>query len=210
LPAGSTLVVSGGNGTGKTTLARILAGLIEPSRGQILVDGLELRQTQPSWWRRQIIYLPQEPTFLNATIEENLRMVNPQISPEELARAIDAAGVRRFLDESPKGLGTLIAGNGQFLALGIRRRLALARALTTDGMVSVFDEPTEGLDADGAAAIYRVMNELHERGRTIIAFSHDPNIVKGAEFFVDLNAKPVPRIGKAAPAGGADLRVAKP
>ena len=197
LPPGSTLVVSGGNGTGKTTLARLLTGIIEPSRGQILIDGLELRQTQPGWWRRQIIYLPQEPTFLNATVEENLSVLNPEITPEEMARAINAAGVRQFLDESPKGLGSVIAGNGQQLALGIRRRLALARALTTDGMVAIFDEPTEGMDMEGAAAIYRVMNDLHKRGRTIIAFSHDPNIVKGAQFFIDLNSKPIPRIGKA-------------
>ena len=197
LPPGSTLVVSGGNGTGKTTLARLLTGIIEPSRGQFLIDGLELRQTQPGWWRRQIIYLPQEPTFLNATIEENLSVLNPEITPEEMGRAIEAAGVRQFLDESPKGLGSMIAGNGQQLALGIRRRLALARALTTDGMVAIFDEPTEGMDMEGAAAIYRVMNDLHKRGRTIIAFSHDPNIVKGAQFFIDLNAKPVPRVGKA-------------
>lgn len=206
LPPGSTLVVSGGNGTGKTTLARLLTGIIEPSRGQILIDGLELRQTQPSWWRRQIIYLPQEPTFLNATVEENLSVLNPEITPEEIARAIEAAGVRQFLDESPKGLGSMIAGNGHQLALGIRRRLALARALTTDGMVAIFDEPTEGMDMEGAAAIYRVMNDLHKRGRTIIAFSHDPNIVKGAQFFIDLNSKPIPRIGKAPQAVATEQR----
>ena len=188
------LVVSGANGAGKTTLARLLIGLLEPNRGQILIDGLELKQVLPEWWRRQVIYLPQEPAFLNATIAENLRLAKPDMDDHEMNRVIDAVGLRNYLDESPKGFETQVTGNGRHMSRGIRRRLALARALATDGALAILDEPTEGLDGEGCAAVYALMNDLVKRGRTIIVFSHDPTIVKGAAAILDLNSKPVPRV----------------
>jgi len=194
LDAGSVLVITGGNGTGKTTFARILMGLLEPSRGQILVDGLDLQQVAPEWWRRQVLYLPQEPSLLNATIEENLRINNPDIEVDAINQAIDAAGLRRFLDESPHGLATEVVDNGWRLSEGIRRRLALARALTSSANIAVIDEPTESLDAEGCAAVHAVLGDLARRGRTIIIMSHDANVVKGAHTVVDLNVKPIPEI----------------
>ncbi|MGB0682647.1 MAG: ATP-binding cassette domain-containing protein [Magnetovibrionaceae bacterium] len=191
---GSVLVVTGGNGTGKTTLARLLAGLLEPVRGQILVDGVDIAQLAPEWWRRQLIYLPQEPKFLSATIRENLMAFNPNLDDARLAQLVSAAGLRSFLDQSNQGLDTPLPGGGETLALGIRRRLALARALACDGRIAILDEPTEGMDTEGANAVYAVMNRLAEQGRTIIAFSHDPNIAKGAAQVLDLNVKPTPRV----------------
>jgi len=191
---GTILVISGSNSSGKTTLARLISGVIEPVRGQILADGLDLRQASPEWWRRQIIYMPQEPTLLNTSFRENLMTVNPDLEPELLGKAISAAGLVNFLDESPKGLETQVTDNGRNLSLGIRRRFALARALCTDGMLVILDEPTEGLDAEGVACIYAAMKDLAKRGRTIIVVSHDPKIVKGAQVAIDLNIKPIPRV----------------
>lgn len=191
---GTILVISGSNGTGKTTLTRLITGIIEPVRGQILADGLDLRQASQDWWHRQIVYMPQEPTFLDATMRENLTTLNPDVGDETLARAISAAGLVKYLDQSPKGLETPVTDNGRNLSLGIRRRLALARALTTDGMLVLFDEPTEGLDSDGVSCVYNVMKELAKKGRTIIVVSHDPKIAKGAQVAIDLNIKPVPRV----------------
>lgn len=198
---GTILVVAGGNGSGKTTLARLIVGLLEPRRGQILVDGVDLQQAAPEWWRRQVVYLPQEPKFLNGTMRDNLLAANSNLDAAALDRLVDAAGLRRHIDESAGGLDAPIVNNGDNLSLGIRRRLALARALAADGALGVFDEPTEGLDADGAAQVYRLMNELVRRGRTIVAFSHDPNIVKGAHVVLDLNVKPTPKITWLKPAG---------
>lgn len=194
LEPGTIMAVNGANGTGKTTLARLVAGVLEPSRGQILVDGLDLQQASLSWWRQQIAYLPQEPTLLNATIRENLLVVNPQASDARLAQAIKAAGLERYLDESPDGLDANITGNGSSLSLGIRRRMALARALLSECRLAVFDEPTDGLDREGIACVYAVMSEFAESGRTVIVISHDPKIVRSAQVVVDLNAKPEPRV----------------
>lgn len=194
LAPGAVLSVVGGNGSGKTTLARLLAGILEPTRGQILADGLDLRQSVPEWWRRQIIYLPQEPAFLNATVEENLRVNAPAIGMNHLNQLVDAVGLRRFLDESPRGFDESIVANGAALSVGIRRRLALARALAAGGRLVILDEPTEGMDAEGCAMIGRIVGELARGGHTLVVISHDPAAVKGANVVLDLNAKPVPRI----------------
>jgi len=192
LQPGSLLLITGSNGAGKSTLARLLVGILEPSRGQILADGLDLKQVAPEWWRRQIIYMPQEPAFLNATIEENLRLANPDIGMDALNSIITNAGLREFIDESPNNFETLITDNGRQLAMGIRRRLALARALVTDGVLAVFDEPLEGMDAEGSEAVRKVIGHLASRNRTIVVLAHDPNIIRGAHAHIDLNVKPTP------------------
>ncbi|MCH2327515.1 MAG: ATP-binding cassette domain-containing protein [Rhodospirillales bacterium] len=188
------LVVAGSNGAGKTTLARLIVGLLEPTRGKILANGVDLAQIVPEWWRKQIVYLPQEPGFLNATIRDNLLAGNPDLDDGALNDLAHAAGLKSFIDQSPEGFDTPLTANGANLSLGIRRRLALARALATDGTVMLVDEPTEGLDNEGAQAVIAAMTDHSKRGRTVIAFSHDPNILEAAPQFVDLNVKPVPTL----------------
>ena len=192
LEPGAVLIVTGGNGTGKTTLARLIVGLIEPTRGRILVDGLELQQVAPEWWRTRVSYLPQEPTFLNVSIMDNLKTAKPDADDGAVNAAINMVGLRRYISETKDGFDAIIEKSGGDLALGIRRRLALARALITNGNLIVLDEPTGGLDAEGCQAVYKVMNQLSTQGKTIIACSHDPKIVNVAKFVLDLNHKPVP------------------
>jgi ATP-binding cassette subfamily C protein LapB len=121
-------------------------------------------------------------------------MARPGMDDATLNRLIAAAGLRKFFDQSPGGLDAPVVNNGEGLALGIRRRVALARALATEGRLAVFDEPTEGMDAEGAAQVYAVMNDLTRRGATVIAFSHDANILRGAQVVVNLDVKPTPAI----------------
>lgn len=194
LEASSLVVVVGESGTGKTTLAKLLTGLMDPVRGQILADGLDLRQVAPEWWRKQVVYFPQEPTFLNASIEDNLRVVNPDISGERLNEVIDRAGLRAFLDESPDGFETMIVDNGRQLAVGIRRQLALARALTSDGRLVVMDDMFDGLDSEGRAAVNRAANTFVQEGRTVFLMSHKASPNEAINIIIDLNLKPKPRV----------------
>jgi ATP-binding cassette, subfamily C, bacterial LapB len=194
IPAGTICVINGSNGAGKTTLSRLIVGLIEPGRGQILADGLDLRQVHPQWWRKQVMYMPQEPGFFNATLMENLTINAPDPENNQLNQIIDASDLRQFLDEAPNGFDTPITDNGRKLAVGIRRRLALARALTTNGKLLVFDEPTEGMDKKGSAAVSSILSSLHSQGYTIIITSHDTEVIKQANIFIDLTSKPIPKI----------------
>jgi ATP-binding cassette subfamily C protein LapB len=205
---GAVLVVTGRNGTGKTTLSRLIMGLIDPSKGQLLADGVDLRQMVPAWWRRQVQYLPQEPTFLDGTVRDNIRTANPDFTDEQILGVLHRAGLGRFIDESPRGLDTEIVENGATLAIGVRRRLALARALATHGRLAVFDEPTEALDDEGRTAVYTAMRDIAASGRTLIVATSDPQILRGAQLILDLNAKPVPRL-LSVPVANTDVELRK-
>lgn len=191
---GEALAVFGGNGTGKTTMAKLLTGLLEPRRGSILADNVNVQQLAFPWWRKQIIYMPQEPTFLNGTIRENITLLNPDLEEEILNRILRMSDLKRFLDMTPDGLDAGLTENAKSLPLGIRRRLSLARGLVSDGQLVILDEPTDAMDQQGAQAIYRIMNELIKAKKTIIVFSNDPKILKGASQILNMNVKPKPEL----------------
>ncbi|CAA7615046.1 ATP-binding cassette domain-containing protein [Magnetospirillum sp. UT-4] len=198
LAPGATLLVAGPSGSGKTTFARLLLGLAEPLRGRITVDGIDMRQLSLEWWRRQVCYLPQEPDFPESSVADILRTANPELDQDGLYRAIAAAGLKAWLDSTPAGLDTAIVANGRHLPPGLRRRLALARALATGGRLCVFDEPTEGLDAEARTAFYATLTALAAEQRTIVVCGNDPGIARGATLLLDLGVKPVPRLKAAA------------
>ena len=191
---GKAMAVYGENGTGKTTLAKLLVGLLDPRRGSIMADSVTLQQLAAPWWRRQIIYMPQEPTFLNGTIRENILFLNPELDEAILNNILRMVDLKQFLDQTPNGLDTMITDNGKNLPLGIRRRLSLARGLVTDGQLVLLDEPTDAMDGKGIQAVYNVMNEMMKAKKTIIVFSNDPKILKGASLVLNLNVKPRPEL----------------
>lgn len=200
LEPGAVLGVTGFNGAGKTTLCKICVGLLEPSRGSVLVDGVDLRQVAQDWWRQQLCYVPQEPSFLTASIRDNIIVAAPDIPSNRLNEVVRAAGLRKYLDSSRDGLETPLLDGGRNLPLGIRRRMALARALAVGGQLVVLDEPTEGLDAEGTAMVYAVMNAMAKNGKTIVVITQDANIIKGASLVLDLSVKPVPALQRQTPA----------
>jgi ATP-binding cassette subfamily C protein LapB len=213
LGAGEVMVVTGANGNGKTTLARMFAGLLEPLRGNLLADGIDLTQMAPVWWRRQLVYLPQEPRFFTGSLRDNLLAFNANLDAGAMHTLLGRVGLDDFVDQHADGLDMMLVNGGANLSLGMRRRLALARGLANNGQLVVLDEPTEGLDAEGAGHVYAVMNELAAQGHTIIACSHDTQIIRGAHHVLDLNEKPEPRFTtlaqKAKPDDAPDLSATK-
>ncbi|MBF0213312.1 MAG: ATP-binding cassette domain-containing protein [Magnetococcales bacterium] len=184
---GSICVITGPNGSGKSTLLHLMAGLLNPTSGQILLDGIDLRQLAPGWRRRQIGFLPQEPTFLAGTLRENfLAAAGGPMSETQLRALLTRAGAGRFLAEHPAGLELMLSHDGKEVPPGIRRRLALARALIADGPLVLLDEPTVGLDREGTGVIYTLLIALAKQGKTLIIATHDENILQGAGQRIEL------------------------
>jgi ATP-binding cassette subfamily C protein LapB len=194
LPAGGVMAVVGGNAAGKSSLLRVLVGLLEPDRGHVKYDGQDLRQFVPEWWRQRLVYLPQEPQFFDGTLRENLKVMRHDVDDETLlgwCRKLDLAA---FLDSQPRGLDTPVRNAGSHLPVGVRRRLALVRAILTEGRVAVLDEPFEGVDTRGAQAITMVLNELVSRGCTVVMATREEFVIKSANIVLDLSSKPVPQV----------------
>lgn len=190
LPAGGILLVKGANGTGKTTFIRLLTGLLQPGHGQILSGGIDIGQLQAGYWRQQVSYLPQEPNFFDASIAENIKTANPELDQAGIHSLLEQAGLKRFIEENPEGSDMQLRAGGRNLALGIRKRLALARALATGANIVVLDDPTEGLDADGRATIREAMNRFSRKRLTTIVATDDPEIIKRANAILDLDQRP--------------------
>ena len=194
LPAGGVVAVTGSNGSGKTTFARLLTGLLEPTRGRILVDGMDVRQLLPNWWRQQLIYLPQEPAFFDGSLRDNLSLLRPEVDDKELLDHCRELGLSQFIETTPDGLLMAVRGNGSHIPVGIRRRLALLRALLGNGQLVILDDPTEGVDAAGCQAIAAVLNRLVRDKKTVFVMSNEAFIINAAQAVIDLNVKPTPRI----------------
>lgn len=194
IPAGGVIAVIGPNGSGKTTLARLLAGLLEPTRGRMLADGMDQRQLAPPWWRQQVGYLPQEPKFLDGSLRDNLKVTAPQLDDAGMLALIREVGLSDYVEGHPDGLGMMLRNNAESIPVGVRRRLALARALAGRPQLIVLDEPTEGLDPQGCKAIADVLNRLVAEQRTIVVMTQEPFIVAAAQATIDLSSKPTPKV----------------
>lgn len=165
---GEVVVITGPSGVGKTTVSLLLAGLLKPSEGNVLLDGHEVSTIHWEDRARLIGYLPQDPVLFRATIEENILLGRPR---ERLSHVLDVSCASEFIDGLPDGLHTMIGERGHTLSSGQRSRIALARALLLDPPVVVLDEPTSTLQGELEKQIWR--NLLLERaGKTTIIFSH--------------------------------------
>ncbi len=194
LEPGSIALICGANGSGKTTLARIVAGLQQPTRGQILVDNLELQQIAAGQWRQSISYVPEDPSFLNLSLRDNLTSLNPGMSDEELKSLLSLCGVRELVDHHQDGLEQHVQGGGIALPPGVRKRLALARALASKGKLVILDEIHNGLDQAGLRSLMDALSLMMKEQRTILLCAHDRNVIKSRATIINLDTKPVPTI----------------
>jgi ABC-type protease/lipase transport system fused ATPase/permease subunit len=193
VPAGSILLVIGANGSGKTMLARLLAGVWRPLDGEILLDGADLRVWPRETLGRITGYVPQNVELLDGSIAENIARLDPEPDPEAVIRAAKAAGVHEEIKRMG-GYDREVGPMGAFLSAGQRQRVALARALYGDPVLVILDEPRNGLDQAGVGELMRTLMRLKKDGRTVVLVEHDERFMKLADYVLLLHEGQV-RIG---------------
>jgi subfamily B ATP-binding cassette protein HlyB/CyaB len=168
---GETVYLVGRNGSGKTTLTKLLQGLYVPESGRVYIDGVDLRQVDPVWIRRQVAVVPQTCVVFNGTVRENIALHAPAADTRKIIDAAVLAGAHEFIERLPQGYDTLLGEGATVLSGGQRQQLAIARALFTEPKVLLMDEATDALDAKSERIVFENLERVFS-GRTLIVVTH--------------------------------------
>jgi ATP-binding cassette, subfamily B, bacterial len=169
--AGTRLGIAGRTGAGKSTLVSLLMRFYDPSVGQILLDGIDLREYKLADLRNQFSMVLQDPVLFSTSIAENIVYGRPGASFQEIVAAAKAANAHDFIDKLPDGYNTLVGERGMRVSGGERQRIALARSFLKNAPLLILDEPTSSVDMATEAAIMDALNRLMA-GRTTLMIAH--------------------------------------
>ncbi|MEM1429146.1 MAG: type I secretion system permease/ATPase [Pseudomonadota bacterium] len=184
---GDAVAILGRVGSGKSTLGRVMAGLVPHGSGQVLIDGRGLNQYDPAELRAGIGYLPQEAELFTGTLRENLLIGRPRAPEAEIARALHLSAMARFVTEAPEGLDLFVGERGARLSGGQRQGVALARLLLRRPKLLFLDEPTSAMDRDTEAEIALHLQTLVAEGTGLILCTHRPSLAGIAARWVVLD-----------------------
>ena len=177
---GETIALVGESGSGKTTILNMLIGFILPSRGQLLLDGKDMKGLNLRTYRRFLSVVPQTPVLFTGTVRENITYGLEHVSEEQIMQAVEAANLSEVVKKLPQGLDTMIEEHGANLSGGQRQRISIARALIRDPQVIILDEATSALDSISEAEIQEALERL-TKGRTTFIVAHRLSTVRGAD-----------------------------
>ena len=171
IPAGQHIAVVGTTGSGKSTLGRLIARLIDPSTGSVTLGGVPLTEIANVELRKRLVFVPQEPFLFDGTILSNLQFVREGVSQQECERMVDALGLAEWIDSMEHGLLTEVGERGSELSAGERQLVALMRAALADPEILILDEATSSVDPVFELRMSRAFDTL-STGRTTVAIAH--------------------------------------
>ncbi len=187
VPAGSTTALVGETGSGKTTLAYLVARLYEPERGSVSIDGVDIRDMTLASLAATVGLVSQETYLFHASIRENLRFACPEASDEQIEDAARAAQIHELISSLPDGYDTPVGERGYRFSGGEKQRMAIARTVLRNPPVLILDEATSALDNETERAVQQALDEL-SRGRTTIAIAHRLSTIRDADQILVLDA----------------------
>ncbi|NKY08088.1 ABC transporter ATP-binding protein [Cellulomonas hominis] len=203
LPAGRSVAVVGATGSGKTTIAKLITRLMDPTDGSVLLDGTDLRTVSTEHLRRRVVMVPQEGFLFDATLAENLvyglrgadgTAPDPDAAEPELRAALAELGLSDWVAELPAGLDTPVGQRGEALSAGERQLVALTRAYLADADLLVLDEATSAVDPATEVRIARALDSL-TTGRSTVTIAHRLSTAEAADLVVVVDAGRVVEVG---------------
>ncbi|MFA4905592.1 MAG: ABC transporter ATP-binding protein [Candidatus Margulisiibacteriota bacterium] len=180
VPKGSKVGIVGPSGSGKSTLTEVLLRFYDLQKGQILVDGVDLKELDLSSWRKHIGVVSQDTFLFNDTVRANIAFANLTATHEEMENAARKAYAHEFISALPNGYDTYIGDRGVLLSGGQRQRLAIARAIIADPEILIFDEATSSLDTQAERVVQEALNNVSQ-GKTVIAIAHRLSTVSDSD-----------------------------
>ena len=193
--AGRTLGITGGVGSGKSSLVLLLAGIAAPSSGTLTFNGVDATAIDPHAYRGRIAYVPQEPFLFSATVAENIAMGSEQeVSRDRIVAAARLAAVDEDIARFPDGYDTMVGERGITLSGGQRQRVAIARALVRDSDLLIMDDALSSVDSDTETAILTSLRTL-QASRTIVIVSHRVSALKLADRIAVMEGGTVVEVG---------------
>lgn len=180
IPAQTRVAVVGETGSGKTTFAKLLTRLMDPTAGSVSLSGVPLADVRFSSLRRRVVLVPQDGFLFDATVAANVRFARPEISDEDLDLAFTELGLTDWVQGLPAGLDTAVGERGEALSVGERQLVALVRAYVADPDLLVLDEATSAVDPATEVRLQRALDAV-TRGRTTVAIAHRLSTAEGAD-----------------------------
>lgn len=185
IPAGRLTVVTGPSGSGKTTLVDLVAGLLRPDDGRVLIDDVDLAEIDRTKWRASIGYVPQEALLINDSVYNNIALGAPELGRDDVKRALQKADALDFVMRMEDGLDSPVGERGSRLSGGQRQRLAIARALVHRPRLLILDEATSNLDRAAEQAVLATI--AHLKGElTMLAVTHHEPLLMLADRIYDV------------------------
>ncbi len=194
IPAGTRTALVGETGSGKTTLAYLVARLYEPERGCVSIDGTDIRDMTLQSLAATVGLVSQETYLFHASIRENLRFACPESTDEEIEDAARAAQIHGLISSLPDGYDTPVGERGYRFSGGEKQRMAIARTILRNPPVLILDEATSALDTETERAVQQALDEL-SRGRTTIAIAHRLSTIRDADQIVVLDGGRIVELG---------------
>lgn len=180
IPKGHTVALVGSSGAGKSSIADLLAGLYEPTHGEVLIDGIDLRTYDPQTWQKRIGVVSQDTFLFNATIANNITFGSPGTTQADVEFAAQHAQAAGFISKLPDGYNTLVGERGYRLSGGQRQRLSLARAILRDPELLILDEATSALDTESERLVQEAIDQF-DRQHTILVIAHRLSTIVNAD-----------------------------